>query len=78
MIITISIIIVYVELKSGYNEVCKKAVYQLPLSSIKIKSFLRNLSNFNLNDYIEVGLIVSFPPTEKDKFDDSNNEIVLD
>lgn len=70
--------IVYIELKSGFNEVCKKAVYQLPISSIKIKSFLRNFSNFNPDDYTEVGLILSFPPKNADKYDDSNNEMILD
>lgn len=70
--------IVYIELKSGFNEVCKKAVYQLPISSIKIKSFLRNLSSFNPDDYNEVGLILSYPPTDTEKYDDSNNEMILD
>ena len=69
--------IVYIELKSGYNGVCSKAIYQLPVSSIKLKSYLRNFAGYTPGEYEELGLIVSFPPKPSDKFDDSNNDMVL-
>lgn len=69
--------LVYIELKSGYNGVCSKAIYQLPVSSIKIKSYLRNFASYTPGEYEEVGLIVSFPPKTSDKYDDSNNDMVL-
>ena len=69
--------IVYIELKSGYNGVCSKAIYQLPVSSIKLKSYLRNFAGYTPGEYEELGLIVSFPPKPSDKFDDSNNYMVL-
>ena len=56
--------LVYIELKSGYNGVCSKAIYQLPVSSIKIKSYLRNFASYTPGEYEEVGLIVSFPPKQ--------------
>ena len=70
--------LVYIELKSGYNDVCKKAIKQIPVSSIKIKSYLRNFSSFNLDNYKELGVIVSFPPPTDANFDSNNNSMVFD
>ena len=70
--------IIYIEMKSGYGAVKKKAIRQIPVSAIKIKSFLRNFQAFNLQDYTELGLIISYPPTEDDKYDSGNNAMVID
>ena len=70
--------IIYVEMKSNYGAVKKKAIKQIPISSIKIKSLLRNLQAFQPQDFIEYGLIISYPPSEEDKYDSKNNEMVFD
>lgn len=70
--------LVYVELKSGYKDVGKKAIYQIPVSSIKIKSYLRNLASYVPGEYKELGLIISYPPQDSDKLDADNNDMVFD
>lgn len=70
--------LIYVELKSGYNDVGKKAIYQIPVSSIKIKSYLRNLASYVPGEYKELGLIISYPPQASDKLDAENNDMVFD
>lgn len=70
--------LIYVELKSGYNDVGKKAIYQIPVSSIKIKSYLRNLASYVPDEYKELGLIISYPPQASDKLDAENNDMVFD
>lgn len=70
--------LIYVELKSGYNDVGKKAIYQIPVSSIKIKSYLRNLASYVPGEYKELGLIISYPPQASDKLDADNNDMVFD
>lgn len=70
--------IIYVEMKSGYSAVKKKAIKQIPVSSIKIKSLLRNLQSFSSLNYKEVGIIISYPPSQDDKYDNKNNAMVFD
>lgn len=70
--------LIYMELKSGYNDVCKKAVYQIPVSSIKIKSYLRNMAGYIPGEYQEAGLIISYPPRLGDRLDAVNNSMVFD
>lgn len=70
--------LVYVELKSGYNDVGKKAIYQIPVSSIKIKSYLRNLASYVPGEYKELGLIISYPPQASDRLDADNNDMVFE
>ena len=70
--------LIYIEMKSGYGAVKKKAIRQIPVSAIKVKSFLRNFKAFNPHEYIELGLIISYPPTEEDKYDSGNNAMVID
>lgn len=70
--------LVYIELKSGYKDVGKKAIYQIPVSSIKIKSYLRNLASYVPGEYKELGLIISYPPQDSDKLDADNNDMVFD
>lgn len=65
--------IIWVELKSGYNEVCKKAIFQLPASYIKLKSHLKNFPNYIPDQYTELGIIVSYPPQ---KYENDNDDIM--
>lgn len=51
----------WIELKSGFNEVFNKAIYQLSSCYVKAKSYLRNLSSYNANEYKELGIVVSLP-----------------
>lgn len=66
--------IVWIELKSGYNEVCKKAIFQLPASYIKLKSHLKNFPSYIPTQYQELGIIVSFPPQ---KYENDNEDIMV-
>lgn len=70
--------IIWIELKSGYNDVCKKAIDQLATSYVKTKSHLMNFSTFNPAEYIELGIIVSFPPKPEDLNDVGNNPMVIE
>ena len=67
--------LVWIELKSSYNEVCKKAIFQLPASYTKLKSHLKNLPSYIPNEYKEIGIIISYSP--KLLKDDENNEEVM-
>ncbi len=70
--------LVYIELKSGFTKVSSKAIHQIPVSSIKIKSYLRNLASYVPGEYKELGLIISYPPQASDKLDAENNDMVFD
>lgn len=54
--------IIYLEMKSGYNDVKKKAFVQIPPSYIKINSCLNDFDSFDKKEYKEFALIVSYPP----------------
>lgn len=54
--------IIYLEMKSGFNDVKKKAILQIPPSYIKINSHLNDFDSFKKNEYKEFALIVSYPP----------------
>lgn len=69
--------IIWVELKSGYKDVCKKAIDQLATSYVKTKSHLMNFSTFVPDEYRELGIIVSFPPKAEDLTDADNNPMVM-
>ncbi len=67
--------LVYLEMKSSFNEVKKKAIYQIPSSYIKLNSILANFQSFDIEQYKKLGLIVSYPPKSKDKSEE--NSLVL-
>lgn len=51
----------WIELKSGFNEIFNKAIYQLSGCYVKAKSYLRSLSAYDANEYKELGIVVSLP-----------------
>lgn len=69
--------LIVLELKSGYNDVCKKAVNQLAACYVKTKFHLHRFASYSPSDYEELGLIISFPPTSSDELDVENNEMVM-
>lgn len=68
--------LIILEVKSGYKEVKSKAIGQIPASYIKAKSILNDFLLFNIDDYKEFGLIVSYPYLVKPLTDDENNPLV--
>lgn len=66
------------ELKSGYNEVCKKAVEQIVACCQKIRFHLNRFAGFNFTEYEELGIIFSYPPTMEDRLDAENNSMITD
>lgn len=56
-------ILLFVEVKSGFNEIKKKAFEQLVSSYIKIRSILQSIDGYDPKDYEEMGLVVSYPPS---------------
>lgn len=56
--------VIYLELKSGYNDVKKKAIIQIPPSYFKINSCLNDFDSFNKQEYKEFALIISYPPKQ--------------
>ena len=66
------------ECKSGFAEVKKKAIEQIPASYVKSMSILNDFSTFNKQDYKVFGLIVSYPYKETTITNSDNNTTVLD
>jgi len=64
--------IIYLEMKSGFSEVRKKAILQIPSSYLKMNSLLKSFTSFDKLQYKEIGLIVSYP-SDKNKKDASDN-----
>lgn len=54
--------IIYLEMKSGFSDVRKKAILQIPPSYLKINTLLKGFTSFNKSLYKELGVIVSYPP----------------
>lgn len=52
--------IVFVELKSNFN---KRAIMQIAISDIRCKLLCCGIDGFDIDDYQEIGLIISYPPT---------------
>lgn len=59
--------LLWIELKSGFNEVFNKAIYQLSGCYVKAKSYLRNIAAYNPDDYKELGIVVSLPEDQLDR-----------
>ena len=68
--------LIVLELKSGYNEVCRKAVNQVAACYLKMKFHLHRFVSYSPSDYEELGLIVSFPPEASDKLNAENNDMI--
>ena len=78
MALVYTIYLLVLELKSGYSEVCKKAIEQVVSCYQKIRFHLNRFASFNSAEYTEVGIIFSFPPTEKDELDVENNSMITE
>ena len=70
--------LIILEVKSGFKEVKNKAIGQIPASYVKVKSILNDLSSFNMNDYKEFGLIVSYPYIEYPPTDAKSNPVIME
>lgn len=70
--------LVILEVKSGFGDVKKKAISQIPASYVKVKSLLNDFTSYNRNDYQEFGLIVSYPYQPKAKTDAAQNPVVME
>ena len=55
---------IILEVKSGFKEVKKKAISQIPASYVKAKSILNDIKTYSNVEYKEFGLIVSYPYVE--------------
>lgn len=64
--------LITIELKSGYNEVRNKAIYQLVVSDIKIMNYLNLIIGFEPTKCKHIGLVFSYPPAEIT----SNSELI--
>lgn len=56
-------LLLFVEVKSGFNELKKKAFDQLVASYIKMRCILQSIEGYNPDEYEEMGIILSYPPT---------------
>lgn len=50
---------IWLELKSGYNEVAKKGIFQIVGSYIRSKSYLNTFLSYNQEDYKELAVIIT-------------------
>lgn len=66
--------ILWIELKSGANEVFKKGVDQIASSYIKTKCRLLCMKTYDKEKYIELGIIVSLP----EEYGTAKNEYILE
>lgn len=69
--------LVILEVKSGYSDVKRKAICQIPASYIKLKSILNDF-DINIDQYKEFGLIVSYPFKAFPNTDAGNNPLVME
>lgn len=53
--------LIWIELKSSFNQVFNDAIYQISGCYVKMKSYLRNLAAYHPEDYQEIGIVVSHP-----------------
>lgn len=53
--------LVFIELKSGFNDVANKAIFQIASSYVRLKHYLSAIDTYNPSDYQEIGIIVSYP-----------------
>lgn len=58
-------------MKSGFTKIFKEAIFQISSCYIKMKSYLRNFSNYNPTEYKELGIVISLP-------EDSSQPIIID
>ena len=65
------------ECKSGYADVKRKAIEQIPASYVKAMSILNDFSTFNKQEYKIFGLIVSYPYMPLNETDSSKNVEML-
>lgn len=56
-------LLIVMEVKSGFNEVKKKAFEQLVASYVKTRAILQSVDGYNPVDYEELGILVSYPPS---------------
>lgn len=61
--------IVYSEMKSKFDE---KAIWQISSSVVRTKLLLSSIKDFGLENYQELGIIISYPPVEI-KIDDNDS-----
>lgn len=57
--------LIFVEVKSGYDEIKNKAFFQLISSYVRIKTLLATIDTYRNEEYEEVGLIISYPFVRK-------------
>lgn len=58
-------ILLIIEVKSGFSDVKKKGISQIVASYVKVRSILQSIEGYNPADYEELGLLVSYPPSNK-------------
>lgn len=68
--------IIWIELKSSFNEVLKTALFQIVGSYMRSKSYLNAFSTFKQEDYKELSIIASHPINEQSSTD--GNTVVID
>ena len=68
--------LVWIELKSGFNEVFNNAIFQISACYTKMKSYLNNFSSYNSADYKEFGIVVSMPENDHNDSGIETNEII--
>lgn len=62
--------IVYSEMKSNFDE---KAIWQISSSVVRTKLLLSSIKDFGLENYQELGIIISYPIPDEIKIDDNES-----
>lgn len=62
--------IIYSEMKSNFDE---KAIWQISSSVVRTKLLLSSIKDFGLENYQELGIIISYPMRVDTKIDDNNS-----
>ena len=62
--------IVYSEIKSNFDE---KAIWQISSSAVRTKLLLSSIKDFGLENYQELGIIISYPIPVEIKIDDNES-----
>lgn len=67
--------LIWIELKSGFNQIFSDAIYQIAACYVKMKSYLRNFAVYNPNEYEELGIVVSLPEGVINETIENNKQI---
>lgn len=66
----------WIELKTGYNNATKEAMFQIVGSYIRSKIYLNAFAGYQSDDYIELAVVIGHKPGEKNLTSSGNSSVM--